>query len=60
MAEGSHSAREKSFNSKQDEAICHAYLFVSQDPNVGINQARSKKKFAELIFFSKVLDYRIP
>ncbi|XP_058223190.1 uncharacterized protein LOC131332895 [Rhododendron vialii] len=42
MAEGSRSARGKSFNSDQDEAICNAYLCVSQDPIIGTNQPRSK------------------
>ncbi|XP_058217848.1 uncharacterized protein LOC131328898 [Rhododendron vialii] len=56
MAEGNRSARGKSFNSDQDEAICNAYLCVSQDPIdpiVGTNQPRSKlwdrvaKKYTE-------------
>ena len=35
-------ARGKSFTSEQDEAICRAYLSVTEDPIVGNSQPRNQ------------------
>lgn len=45
----SSSARGKSFSSEQDEAICRAFLSITEDPIIGNSQSRSH-------FWTRVLE----